>query len=151
MSKTDAPRPYPVFFSDYTRDEMSAILAKTASNFLELTDRKEKNKKSKHAENIKFYSRIILEVFYPICKDLNEIQYLIQIYYDQLLSSAAAAAATSNDDGNEAVTSDKLLGAWNKMKPFLKQALTQIYLRQSMYKPVKTVGSGEEVSYLINF
>lgn len=146
MSKTDAPRPYPIFFSDYTREEMSAIISKTASSFLEVTDRKDSAKKSQHhSEKIKFYSRIILEVFYPICKDLNEIQYLIQIYYDQLLSSAAVDGGGGDDESG-----DRVMNTWNRLKPFLKQALTQIYLRQSMYQPVKSK-PGEEVSIVRSY
>jgi arginine/lysine/ornithine decarboxylase len=139
MSKTEMSRPYPIFFSDYTRDEMSMILAKTAISFNQVTSSSSASSQAqssqRHAENIKFYSRIILEVFYPICKDLNEIQYLIQIYYDQLLSAAAESG------GN-----DQMMAAWNRMKPFLKQALTQIYLRQSMHNQNKSLTS-EEVRF----
>lgn len=143
MSKTEMPRPYPIFFSDYTRDEMSMILAKTAISFNQVTSSSSSSSSQtqssqRHAENIKFYSRIILEVFYPICKDLNEIQYLIQIYYDQLLSAAAESG------GN-----DQMMTAWNRMKPFLKQALTQIYLRQSMHNQNKSLTEEVRFFFLI--
>lgn len=147
MSKTDGPRPYPIFFSDYTREEMSYILAKTAGSFVEafVDFNKEDNTIYRQSEAIKFYSRIILEVFYPICKDLNEIQYLIQIYFDQLFNSLAKEPI---DDKQFCNKGDQIIATWNRMKPFLKQALTQIYLRQSMHKEVKTT-FGEEVCILI--
>lgn len=88
------------------------------------------NKSSNHSD-IEFYVRMILGVFFPICKDLNELQYLIQIYYDQLMCSINS---NEIDTKSETDTYKKMLSAWNNMKPFLKQALTQIYLRQSMFE-----------------
>lgn len=150
MSKTDAPRPYPIFFTDYTRDEMKVILEQTASSFIELANPcKDNMPKYHHAEAIKFYAKTILEVFYPICKDLNEIQYLIQIYYDQLMSSLAAEEQTdeNNQRGTGPGGEDRMMSDYRRIKPFLKQALTQIYLRQSMYKPPVKTRAGEEVSW----
>ena len=138
MSRTDAPRPFVVAFSDYTKDQMYVILKKTACSLVTVQDtfnnrfniEMSSQQEAKKSQNIEFYARIILDVFYPICKDLNEIQYLIQIYYDQLLSSAESATSQ-----------ESLLSVWNKMKPFLKQALTQIYLRQSMFTSTSSMSN----------
>ena len=131
MSKTESPRPFIIHFNDYNKEEMYAILKQTAcslvaaqENFQNRFNEAEPNSDPNRFMNIQFYTRIILDVFYPICKDLNEIQYLIQIYYDQLMNSMEI-------DNN--LTYEKMLSVWNKMRPFLKQALTQIYLRQSMF------------------
>ncbi len=150
MSKTEAPRPYLVAFSDYTKDQMCAILKKTACSLIsaqhEFNNRaSSQTEMPSHNFNIEFYAKIILDVFYPICKDLNEIQYLIQIYFDQIMTSTTE----SSQELNEKDSYDKMLSVWNKMKPFLKQALTQIYLRQSMFNSTSSKaqvsGGGEEV------
>ena len=83
---------------------------------------------SKH--NVEFYARVILDVFFSICKDLNEIQYLIQIYYDLLLTNAATPQGQGTNEMGED-TNKRMVAMYSKIKPFLKQALTQIYLRQS--------------------
>jgi Cdc6-like AAA superfamily ATPase len=151
MSKTEAPRPYVVAFSDYTKDQMCIILKKTACSLIsaqhEFNNRVGSQTATTHQNiNIEFYAKIILDVFYPICKDLNEIQYLIQIYFDQLMTSTTEASQDLNDQDSY----DKMLIVWNKMKPFLKQALTQIYLRQSMFNSSSLTsknqpGNGDEV------
>lgn len=69
--------------------------------------------------------------FHPICKDLNEIQYLIQIYYDQVLNTISKSQSTTAGR-KEQSSYDKMLSVWNSMKPFLRTALTQIYLRNSI-------------------
>ncbi|RNA28015.1 origin recognition complex subunit 5, partial [Brachionus plicatilis] len=122
MSKTESPRPFVIYFDDYNKEQMNQILKQSAIALLSM----QPEQKKRNYSDIEFYTRIILDVFYPICKDLNEIQYLIQIYYEQLLSSMQ-----NNDKGKDSY--EKMMIAWNKMKPFLKQALTQIYLRQSMF------------------
>jgi Cdc6-like AAA superfamily ATPase len=145
MSKTESPRPFNIYFGEYNKDQMYTILKNTAIDLLTiqensmrtLTENAETRQlKSGPASqpnnffNIEFYIKVILDVFFPICKDLNEIQYLIQIYYDQLLCSINS---NEIDTGAEKDSYQKMVVAWNKMKPFLKQALTQIYLRQSMF------------------
>ena len=149
MSKTEAPRPYIIFFDDYSKDQMCDILKGTARCLAEANinillnestvDRKLDYKSTKkfYADQIEFYAQIILDVFYPICKDLNEIQYMIQIYYDNLLNTVYLDSKLGNDlEMSEADKSDPykyMMKVWNKMKPFLKQALSKIYLRQSMF------------------
>ena len=154
MSKTEAPRPFVVAFNDYTKEQMSIILKKTACALVSVQDTfnnrfntefDQEANKSKNL-NIEFYSKIILDVFYPICKDLNEIQYLIQIYYDQLMSSADSSNQLQEKDSYE-----KMLSVWTKMKPFLKQALTQIYLRQSMFNSTSNDSSNIKSSQSEDF
>ena len=135
MSKTESPRPFVIYFNEYGKEEMYTILKKTAIALLTIQDNSLKSLNANSNSggqffNVEFYIRIILDVFFPICKDLNEIQYLIQIYYDQLLCSVNA---NEIETSSEKDSYSKMLMAWNKMKPFLKQALTQIYLRQSMF------------------
>jgi Cdc6-like AAA superfamily ATPase len=140
MSKTEGPRPFVCAFTDYTKEQMCVILKRTACDLVLVQDMfnnddggedMQMSQKCKNL-NIEFYSKIILDVFYSICKDLNEIQYLIQIYYDQLMSSSSGMSDNASQL-TEKGSYDKMLAVWNKMKPFLKQALTQIYLRQSMF------------------
>jgi Cdc6-like AAA superfamily ATPase len=145
MSKTESPRPFIIYFNEYNKEEMYAILKKTAINLLTIQDQSLNGgqfqiksipaaQQSNQHFNVEFYIRVILDVFFPICKDLNEIQYLIQIYYDQLICSVAGSSDDDTNSKDAGVnTYQKMLIAWNKMKPFLKQALTQIYLRQSMF------------------
>lgn len=120
MSKTESSRPFVIYFNDYNKEQMNQILKQSAIDLLSVQCKKDSY------SDIEFYTRIILDVFFSICKDLNEIQYLIQIYYEQLLTSME-----KSDQGKDSY--EKMMIAWNKMKPFLKQALTQIYLRQSMF------------------
>ena len=151
MSKTEAPRPFIIYFDDYTKEQMYVIIKKTAKNLVKIqeeynTSIGENFKNLSQYFDIEFYARIILDVFYPICKDLNEIQYLVQIYYDELITSTIAE--TSELKNNETVDSQKkMISKWNRMKPFLKQALTQIYLRQSMFNSSneKSSNNNEEI------
>lgn len=135
MCRTESARPFVIYFNDYTKEQMNQILKKTALSLISMqeaykqTKPSRKSKISNNHSEVEFYTKIILDVFFPICKDLNEIQYLIQIYYDQLLNSMNQTDLSDKDDY------EKMMIAWNKMKPFLKQALTQIYLRQSMFTP----------------
>ena len=108
MSQTETPRPIQILFQNYTKDQMFDILTQS----LICTD-------SDDSENKLMYTRIILDVFYNVCKDLNELSYLIETYYQQL----KLASSDSNMDNT--------ISLWNKIKPFLKQALTKIYLRES--------------------
>lgn len=147
MSKTGSARPFVIYFNEYSKDQMNTILKRTALSLISAQDPvKEKDSKkslkrkstNEHAD-VEFYTKIILDVFFPICKDLNEIQYLIQIYYDQLLNSIDQS--NKNRDQPEKDSYDRMMSAWNKMKPFLKQALTQIYLRQSMFNPAPKINT----------
>lgn len=144
MSKTESPRPFVIYFDDYNKDQMNQILKQSAISLLSI----QSDNKNRNYSDIEFYTRIILDVFYPICKDLNEIQYLIQIYYEQLLTSMQNC-----DKGKDSY--EKMMLAWNKMKPFLKQALTQIYLRQSMFnstaKPNKLTSPARDEILSIEF
>lgn len=151
MSKTEAPRPYIIFFNDYSKDQMCDILKSTARCLAEtninilLNESTTKLSKSDctttkkfYADQVEFYAQIILDVFYPICKDLNEIQYMIQIYYDNLLNTIYLNNSRLNAELelSDAERNDPykyMMKVWNKMKPFLKQALSKIYLRQSMF------------------
>jgi Cdc6-like AAA superfamily ATPase len=151
MSKTEAPRPFIIYFNDYTKEQMYLIIKKTAKNLVKIQEEYNSSigedfKNLSQYFDIEFYARIILDVFYPICKDLNEIQYLVQIYYDELISSTIAE--TSVLKNNETLDSQKrMISKWNRMKPFLKNALTQIYLRQSMFNSSneKSLNSNEEL------
>ena len=144
MSRTEAPRPFVVFFNDYTKDHMRQILLKSAKTLVTIqsftnSDLVNSSTENEHLESVQFYSRTILDVFHPICKDLNEIQYLIQIYYDQVLTTISKS---ENRVGcsKEQSSYEKMLTVWNSMKPFLRTALTQIYLRNSI-----TQSSNEEL------
>lgn len=108
MSQTETSRPIQLLFQNYTKDEMFEILVQSNT---ETEDEDNENKL--------MYTRIILDVFFAICKDLNELNYLSEMYYEQL--------KTVSSDSNMSST----IGLWNKIKPFLKQALTKIYLRES--------------------
>jgi hypothetical protein len=109
MSQTDTSRPIQILFQNYTKDQMFEILTKLSSM----------NGEDNDDENKLMYIRIILDVFFTVCKDLNELSYLIETYYQQL--------KVASSDGNMEST----IGLWNKIKPYLKQALTKIYLRES--------------------
>jgi origin recognition complex subunit 5 len=136
MSRTEAPRPFVVFFNDYTKDQMKQILQKSAKTLVAIqsytnSDLVNSSTENEHLESVQFYSRTILDVFHPICKDLNEIQYLIQIYYDQVLTTISKSENTIVGR-KEQSSYEKMLTVWNSMKPFLRTALTQIYLRNSI-------------------
>jgi len=110
MSQTDSQKPVCIFFKDYTKEQMYEILVK-------------KNQRSCEKDSNKtLYIHIILEVFYYVCKDLNEINYLIESYYQQISMMMSSSKSDSNVDS---------MKVWNKMKPFLRQALTKIYLREA--------------------
>ncbi|CAF0705128.1 unnamed protein product [Brachionus calyciflorus] len=126
MSRTESARPFIIYFDEYTKEQMNVILKQSAISLISIQDYHKSSKRNNY-HDIEFYTKIILDVFFPICKDLNEIQYLIQIYYEQLINSVEKSDRTERD------SYEKMMSAWNKMKPFLKQALTQIYLRQSMF------------------
>lgn len=133
MSRTESPRPFIIFFNDYTKEQMKTILQKSAKLLVAIqscsnTDLVNSSNEKEHLESVQFYSKTILDVFHPICKDLNEIQYLIQIYYDQVLTTIS----NTTNSKKEKNSFEKMLTVWNSMKPFLKQALTQIYLRNSI-------------------
>lgn len=133
MSRTEAPRPFVIYFNDYSKDQMKAILQKGAKLLVAIqnysnADLVNSATEKEHLESVQFYSKTILDVFHPICKDLNEIQYLIQIYYDQVLDTISQTANRYREKSSY----EKMLIVWNSMKPFLKQALTQIYLRNSL-------------------
>ncbi len=145
MSKTEAPRPFKIHFNDYTKDEIYKILLSSAAKILSRNADSTTNSHKKKLSEIEFYARIILDVFFSVCKDLNELQYLIQIYYDQLLNSVETMRQSK--DKEECTSSkDNMLIVWNKMKPFLKQALTQIYLRQSLFTSSTQSASKTKIS-----
>jgi hypothetical protein len=60
------------------------------------------------------------------------MQYLVQIYYDQVVTSMKAMRPKSSDEP-EQDSYTKMHAVWNNMKPFLKSALNQIYLRNSIF------------------
>jgi hypothetical protein len=105
MSQTETSRPIQILFQNYTKDQMFNILTRDDDDDEENDD----------DDNKLMYIRIILDVFFTICKDLNELNYLIETYYQQLKSAS----------------SESTINLWNKIKPYLKQALTRIYLRES--------------------
>ncbi len=134
MSRTEAPRPFVIFFNDFTKEQMKLILQKSSKFLVAMQNYTNSGQvniatEKEHLESVQFYSKTILDVFHPICKDLNEIQYLIQIYYDQVLNTISNTASINR---KEKSSYEKMLTVWNSMKPFLKQALTQIYLRNSI-------------------
>jgi origin recognition complex subunit 5 len=112
VSNTELQRPFCIYFNDYTKEQMYSILCKDYGS-------------SHDSSNRYSYTRIILEVFYSICKDLNELSYIVDTYYSHLCESMASL--TNNEDHTNS------MAIWNKMKPFLKQALTKIYLRESFH------------------
>ena len=113
MSQTDTSRPIQILFQNYTKDQMFEILTRLSS--LESSVEHEED----NDENKLMYTEMIINVFFTVCKDLNELNYLIETYYQQL--------KTAISDSNMVST----IGLWNKIKPYLKQALTKIYLRES--------------------
>lgn len=130
MSRTETTRPFIIFFNEYNKDQMKVLLGKTAQSLVTIQYNAENTEE--HINNVQFFAKIILDVFYPICKDLNEMQYLIQIYYDQVVTSMKAIDQTStSEQGTDSYT--KMHAVWNTMKPFLKSALNQIYLRNSIF------------------
>lgn len=167
MSRTETPRPFIIFFDEYNKDQMCVILKKTASYLVSLNAKsaqyqaklraikdnmtksastnadQDESQMYQHMESlnsVEFYAQIILEVFFPICKDLNEIQYLIQMYYDQVMSSinTAMSMPAGEEESSEGKKTDsaykRMMKVWKTMQPFLRQALTQIYLRQSTFQ-----------------
>jgi origin recognition complex subunit 5 len=113
VSNTELQRPYCIYFNDYTKEQMYAILCKGYES------------SSQDSNNRHSYTRIILEVFYSICKDLNELSYIVDTYYSHLCESMTTMFNSEDQNNTMAI--------WNKMKPFLKQALTKIYLRESFH------------------
>jgi len=67
MSRTETTRPYAIFFNEYTKDEIKILLQKNAQYLVAIQYYGE-NRKTDHVNNIQFFAKIILDVFYPICK-----------------------------------------------------------------------------------
>ena len=155
MSRTEATRPFIIFFNDYTKDQMKAILQKTAGTLVSIqynTEKKGANAvgNEEHTKNVQFFAKLILDVFHPICKDLNEMQYLIQIYYDQVVNSIKSYDGQGAHKKDAQNSYEKMLIVWNNMKPFLKQALNQIYLRNSAFESTskRTLNSNKNTEEL---
>lgn len=68
------------------------------------------------------------------------MQYLVQIYYDQVVTSMKAMKPRSADEA-EQDSYTKMHAVWNNMKPFLKSALNQIYLRNSIFTSSSTISN----------
>lgn len=106
MSLTNIQKPFSIYLNQFNKQQLLNILAI-----------KYENKKNNNELIDKNYINIIIEVFYSICKDLNELSYLIDTFNNNLLL-------------NNQLSTNRI-NLWNKLKPLLKQALTKIYLRES--------------------
>jgi len=67
MSRTETTRPFIIFFNEYSKDEIKVLLQKNAQSLVAIQYYDEKHK-TDHVNNIQFFAKIILDVFYPICK-----------------------------------------------------------------------------------
>ena len=83
MSRTEATRPFILFFNEYTKDQMKVILQKTAQSLVSIQYHGEMNMLD-HVNNVQFFAKIILDVFYPICKVIQKR--LTSYFYNQCMS-----------------------------------------------------------------
>ena len=67
MSRTEAPKPFVIFFNDYTKDQMKQILHKSAKTLVAIqnytnSDLVNSATENEHLDSVQFYSRTILDV-----------------------------------------------------------------------------------------
>ncbi|KAK3579067.1 hypothetical protein CHS0354_029927 [Potamilus streckersoni] len=104
---TGFAEPFILHFPDYKKDELLQILSKGCpANFPE----------SCYA----MYLNLVLSVFHHVCRDLREIQHLVNLNFMKFTEPIRCGEATSDD-------SKKL---WKNIEPHLKKALQTVYLRE---------------------
>ncbi|KAL3853199.1 hypothetical protein ACJMK2_016760 [Sinanodonta woodiana] len=104
---TGFAEPYVLHFPEYKKDELLQILSKGCP-----TDFPE--------SCYVMYLNLVLSVFHHVCRDLREIQHLVNLNFMKFAEPIRNGEATSKD-------SKKL---WKNIEPHLKKALPTVYLRE---------------------
>lgn len=99
--------PFKVHFSDYTKVELETIMA--------LDCPKEKTK-----DFYSTYCHIILDVFFSICRDLNELRHLAIINFSKYCEPIT----------NGEIQEHEVRKLWQCIVPHLRKTLQKVYLRE---------------------
>ncbi|XP_013394402.1 origin recognition complex subunit 5 [Lingula anatina] len=99
--------PFPIYFQDYTKEELLEIMALDSPEDYPVTF-------------YKSYITLVLSVFYLACRNLAELRHLAQLNFPLYVEPIKSGDATISE-------SRKL---WKHIEPFLKKALQTVYLRE---------------------
>lgn len=99
--------PYILHFSDYTKDELLELMCLDLPDVCPL-------------EAYKSFLSLLLDIFYHVCHNLNELRYLASVSFRKYAEPVEDGSAKWEDT----------VKLWRHIEPHLKKSLQTVYLRE---------------------